>query len=135
VKPVDVTTNKITEKDVKKHCENFISCIKSGELKQSLAYFAPQYVKEQHDGLLSGRTEQFLAEFLSGNSLTGEEFIVPYNISDIKSIKITKTQVMPDEIEAEAIFEIELTTGVKYTVELYLSIDDANRLRFWGPVG
>ena len=79
----EAQTNEITNEDIERHCENFIHCIKSGKLKKSLAYFAPEYVKEQHDHFLGGRTNQFLTEFLSGNSLTGEQFIVPKNVSDI----------------------------------------------------
>jgi hypothetical protein len=129
-----ISTHKITDKDVRKHCENFINCIKSGELKQSLAYFAPKYVKEEHDGFLAGRTDQFLSEFLAGYSLTGGDFIVPKNVSDIESIKIKKARVNPNAVEANVIFEIKLVTGVKYSVDVYLSIDN-NRLYFWGAVG
>ena len=130
----DDYAGKITNKDVRKHCEGFIKCIKSGKYKKALKYFASEYIEEQHNGFLRGNTDQFLREFLSGNSCTGEDFIVPKKLSDIKSIKINEARVKRNEIEAKVIFEIELNTGVKYLVEERLSIDK-KKLYLWGAYG
>ena len=81
---------KPTKEAVRKHCEKFIDCIMSGKLEEALTYMAAEYVRDQHDIFLGGATTQFLREFIAGNSLVGDDFIVPDNISDIESIKITE---------------------------------------------
>ena len=126
---------RITNADVEKHCKKFIECIMSGKLKKSLAYFAPEYVKKQHDGFLNGRTNQFLREFLAGMSITENMYIVPENLTDIEVIKIKETRITPDINEANAIFEIKLITGKTYSVEVLLLIERANKLYFWGAMG
>ena len=131
------TEPKPTNEAVRKHCEKFINCIISDKPEQALTYMAAEYVRDQHNIFLGGAISQFLREFLAGNSLIGDDFIVPDNISDIDSMKITEIRIDPDEFEfrANIIFEIKLTTGERYSVDVYMSIDERGRLGFLGAAG
>ena len=126
-----------SKKDVKNFTTEFITVLQSGDLQNSLRFFDPFYVQEQHDGMLGGNTSQFITEFLAGNMKTksGEEvFIVP-EMADIVSIKVKKTQVDVDLGAGFAEVEIKLNTGAKYKTSLTIVIGDSYKLYFFGPMG
>jgi hypothetical protein len=105
-----------------------------GNLKGTLYFFDPNYVAEQHDDFLEGRTEQFVAEFLCGNVKKGYYDMTP-QLNRIKSMKVKKTccDVEKDEIYADV--QIVMDYGVKYIVRLQLRVTESGDLRFIGAVG
>ena len=131
---VDVTAQEYTKSTVKGIANGFISTLTQGHLKGALSFFDPNYVAEQHDDFLEGRTEQFLAEFLAGNYKKGYYFITP-ELDRIKSMKVKKTccDLEKDEIYADV--QILMDYGVKYTVRLQIRVTDDGDLRFIGAVG
>ncbi|MBO7591895.1 MAG: hypothetical protein J6T00_00790 [Bacteroidaceae bacterium] len=131
---VEVNAQEYTKSTVKGIANGFISTLMQGQLKGVLSFFDPNYVAEQHDDFLEGRTEQFVAEFLAGNYKKGYYFITP-ELDRIKSMKVKKTccDLEKDEIYADV--QILMDYGVKYTVRLQLRVTDAGDLRFIGAVG
>ena len=127
---------KPTKGEAKKITKGFISAVMSGDLKLSLEYFAPEYVSEQHDSFLEGRTEQFVMEFIGGVPVTKEgkqlDYITPKQ-KDIASMKIKDVVVLSDTMYS--VVEITLKNGSKYTTDLNIAVVDGEMLRFWGAVG
>jgi len=127
---------KPTKGEAKKITKGLISAIMSGDLKKSLEYFAPEYVSEQHDSFLEGRTEQFVMEFIGGVPVTkdGEQldFITPKQ-KDIASMKIKDVVVLDETMYS--VIEVTLKNGSKYTTDLNIEVIGGEMLRFWGAVG
>ena len=127
---------KPTKGEAKKITKGFISAVMSGDLKLSLEYFAPEYVSEQHDSFLEGRTEQFVMEFIGGVPVTKEgkqlDYITP-KLKDIASMKIKDVVILSDTMYS--VVEITLKNGSKYTTDLNIAVVDGEMLRFWGAVG
>ena len=123
--------NKNTVKNI---TNSFIVTLMSGDLQGTLEFFDPNYVADQHDNFLEGRTEQFVSEFLAGSYKKGFYFITP-ELNRIKSMKVKKTccDLEKDEIYADV--QILMDYGVKYTVRLQLRVTDDGDLRFIGAVG
>lgn len=127
----------LSKKDVKIFTNDFIIVLQSGDLENSLNFFYPYYVEDQHNKMLSGNTSQFITEFLAGNMKTksGEEvFIVP-KMADIVGIKVKKTELNIEQGTGIADIEIKLNTGSKYKTSLMLVIGADKKLYFVGPVG
>ena len=126
---------KPTKGEAKKITKGLISAIMSGDLKKSLDYFAPEYVSEQHDSFLEGRTEQFVMEFLGGVPVTKDgkqlDYITP-KLHNIASIKIKDIVIFEEAMYS--IVEVTLKDGSKYTTDLNIAIVD-EELKFWGAVG
>lgn len=131
---VNANAQKYTKSTVKGIANAFISTLQRGAVKETLGFFDPKYVAEQHDSFLEGRTEQFVAEFLAGSYKKGYYFITP-ELNRIKSMKVKKTccDLEKDEIYADV--QIVMDYGVKYTVRLQLVPTDVGDLRFIGGVG
>ena len=131
---VDANAQKYTKSTVKGITNAFISTLMQGNLKGTLQFFDPNYVAEQHDDFLEGRTEQFVAEFLCGNVKKGYFDMTP-QLNRIKSMKVKKTccDVEKDEIYADV--QIVMDYGVKYIVRLQLRVTESGDLRFIGAVG
>lgn len=127
---------KPTKGEAKKITKGFISAIMSGDLKLSLEYFAPEYVSEQHDSFLEGRTEQFVMEFIGGVPVTKEgkqlDYITPKQ-KDIASMKIKDVVIIGETMYS--VVEVTLKDGSKYTTDLNIAVVDGEMLRFWGAVG
>lgn len=119
---------------VKNITNSFIATLMSGDLQGTLEFFDPNYVAEQHDSFLEGRTEQFIAEFLAGSYKKGFYFITP-ELSRIKSMKVKKTCCDLEKNEIYADVEILMDYGVKYTVRLEMLVTEYGDLRFIGAVG
>ncbi len=119
---------------VKNITNSFIATLMSGDLQGTLEFFDPNYVAEQHDSFLEGRTEQFVAEFLAGSYKKGFYFITP-ELSRIKSMKVKKTCCDLEKNEIYADVEILMDYGVKYTVRLEMLVTEYGDLRFIGAVG
>ena len=123
--------NKNTVKNI---TNSFIVTLMSGDLQGTLEFFDPNYVAEQHDNFLEGRTEQFVAEFLAGSYKKGFYFITP-ELSRIKSMKVKKTCCDLEKNEIYANVEILMDYGVKYTVKLEMIITENGDMCFIGAVG
>ncbi|MBR5982869.1 MAG: DUF4878 domain-containing protein [Bacteroidales bacterium] len=127
---------KPTKGEAKKITKGFISAVMSGDLKKSLDYFAYEYVREQHDGFLEGRTEQFVMEFIGGVPITKEgkqlDFVTP-TLQNIASIKIKDVVIIGEEMYS--VIEVKLKDGSKYSTDLNIVTVDGEMLRFWGAVG
>ena len=127
---------KPTKGEAKKITKGFISAVMSGDLKLSLEYFAPEYVSEQHDSFLEGRTEQFVMEFIGGVPVTKEgkqlDYITPKQ-RDIASMKIKDVVIIGETMYS--VVEVTLKDGSKYTTDLNIAVVDGEMLRFWGAVG
>ena len=131
---VGANAQNYTKNTVKGIAHGFISTLMEGNLKGTLYFFDPNYVAEQHDDFLEGRTEQFVAEFLAGNIKKGYYAITP-QLDRIKSMKVKKTccDLEKDEIYADV--QILMDYGVKYVVRLQLRITESGSLGFIGAVG
>ena len=123
--------NKNTVKNI---TNSFIATLMSGDLQGTLEYFDPNYVADQHDNFLEGRTEQFVAEFLAGSYKKGFYFITP-ELNRIKSMKVKKTCCDLEKNEIYANVEILMDYGVKYTVKLEMIITENGDMCFIGAVG
>ncbi len=131
---VCVNAQKCTKSTVKGIANGFISTLMEGNLKGTLGFFDPSYVAEQHDDFLEGRTEQFVAEFLSGNVKKGYYDMTP-KLSRIKSMKVKKVCCNPEKEEYYADVKILMDYGVAYIVRLDMRITESGDLRFIGAVG
>lgn len=131
---VDANAQTYKKSTVKGLANGFISTLMEGNLKGTLYFFDPNYVAEQHDDFLEGRTEQFVAEFLCGNVKKGYYDMTP-QLNRIKSMKVKKTccDLQADEIYADV--QIVMDYGVKYIVRLQLRVTESGELRFIGAVG
>jgi len=123
--------NKNTVKNI---TNSFITTLMSGDLQGTLEFFDPNYVADQHDNFLEGRTEQFVAEFLAGSYKKGFYFITP-ELNRIKSMKVKKTCCDLNKNEIYANVEILMDYGVKYTVKLEMIITENGDMCFIGAVG
>ena len=123
--------NKNTVKNI---TNSFIATLMNGDLQGTLEYFDPNYVADQHDNFLEGRTEQFVAEFLAGSYKKGFYFITP-ELNRIKSMKVKKTCCDLEKNEIYANVEILMDYGVKYTVKLEMIITENGDMCFIGAVG
>jgi hypothetical protein len=134
VASVSVNAQEYKKSTVKGIANGFISTLMQGNLKGTLYFFDPDYVAEQHDDFLQGRTEQFVAEFLCGNVKKGFYDMTP-ELNRIKSMKVKKTccDVEKDDIYADV--QIVMDYGVKYIVRLQLRVTESGDLRFIGAVG
>lgn len=119
-----------SESDVARFCNSFGLLIVNGSYKTTLAYFDPDYVKEQHDENLGGRTEQFLAEFLF-NSLDGK--LIP-KLNEIKAVK-TENIRFNGRREAAATLFITLKNGKSYTTDVTVLIYSKKIMYFLGAFG
>lgn len=131
---VDANAQKYTKSTVKGIANGFISTLMQGNQKGALYFFDPDYVEEQHDNFLEGRTKQFIEEFLCGNIKKGYYDMTP-ELNRIKSMKVKKTccDLENDEIYADV--QIVMDYGVKYIVRLQLRVTESGDLRFIGAVG
>ena len=125
---------KYTKATVKNITESFIATLMQKDLPGTLEFFEPNYVAEQHDNFLEGRTEQFVAEFLAGSYKKGYYFITP-ELNRIKSMKVKKTCCDLEKNEIYATVEILMDYGVKYTVKLDMVISENGDMCFIGAVG
>ncbi|MCB0712181.1 MAG: hypothetical protein KDD67_07610 [Ignavibacteriae bacterium] len=93
-----------------------VSLLKQGVAKQDkkllMELMDPDYVREQHDQFLGGRTDQFLNEFFSGENVERGEFVNPH-VEDLKSV----VDVTVTELEGEGSYEvnaiIEMKSGIR----------------------
>ena len=132
---VDANAQKYTKNTVKGITNAFISTLMECEsLESTLVFFDPDYVAEQHDDFLEGRTKQFLEEFLCGNVKKGYYDMTP-ELSRIKSMKVKQTccDLEKDDIYADV--KIVMDYGVKYVVRLKMVVTESGDLRFIGAVG
>ncbi|MBO4806977.1 MAG: hypothetical protein IK005_10195 [Paludibacteraceae bacterium] len=116
----------------------FAKAVMSGDLQKAMTYLDPNYVREQHDGFLEGRTNQFFLELLAGTIIGedgSENFYVPSSLNEITSIDVSSTNCTETP---SATFLIKLKDGRSF----YLTIDteEANtaegvRPMFVGAVG
>lgn len=61
--------------DLESFLKGFEAAVLSNDPGRILPYMDKDYLREQHDSLLQGRTYQFLNEFFSGNSLEKQTFV------------------------------------------------------------
>lgn len=61
--------------DLESFLKGFEAAVMSKDPGRILPYMDKDYLREQHDSLLQGRTYQFLNEFFSGNSIEKQTFI------------------------------------------------------------
>lgn len=75
--------------DLESFLKGFEAAVMSKDPGRILPYMDKDYLREQHDSLLQGRTYQFLNEFFSGNSLEKQTFI---NVDYKKINAITRNE-------------------------------------------
>ncbi len=131
---IPVSAQKIKKKDIKKMCVKFEQAILSKNYKKSLTFFEPEYKKEQHDGMLSGRTNQFLTEYLAGYQKGEKRLTIP-KLSEIKSIKFKKIKINSENNEAEAILKVKLKDGRKLKASTIIYLKSKTEIYLIGGVG
>ncbi len=76
--------------DLQAFLTDFEASVSAGNQGNVMALMDPNYVKEQHDGMLDGRTEQFISEFLSGVSESGTFKTISLN--EVKSTEFIRLE-------------------------------------------
>lgn len=124
-----------TKSEARQITREFIRQVMSGNLKRSLNYFAPEYVRTQHDSFLEGRTAQFVSEFIGGNvvSKSGVDlgFVSP-DYTDIASMKVKKVEIGEN---VSVLVEVKLHDGTRYHTVFNMVVVDGDKLRYYGAVG
>ncbi len=78
-------------KDLSSFLHSFEKSVTLNDSAEILSHIDKNYIKEQLENMLEGRTEQFLNEFFSGNNVDGSGFVsVKYNT--IKGIYFSSLQ-------------------------------------------
>ncbi len=131
---VPMSAQKVKKKDIKRMFVQFEQSILSKNYKKSLTFFDPDYKAEQHDGMLEGKTNQFLSEFLAGYQKRKNIMTVP-ELSDIKSIKLKKIKIDRPNDEAEAVLIVRLKNGKKLTSLTFLTLKSKKEIYLFGGVG
>jgi len=121
-----------SKKVVKDFCNNFASTVEKGDLNSALTYMEKDYVKNQHDVMLEGRTDQFFSELLAGWDKK-DVFIAP-ELKEIKTFKITKIAIL-EESYAKISFKITLKDGTVISNWLHLYSQPDGSMSFIGPLG
>ena len=123
------TTQAKPPKDLKKFAKAFEKASKLGTYADLMPFFDENYVKVEHDTLLSGRTEQFICEFLSGTLEDSDAWYSPKDITKIKKVKVKLGEKRPDGSWSAKLFIINWD-GKRY------STDTSINLRDWtSPIG
>jgi hypothetical protein len=80
-------------KDLNQFLSDFEYAVITNNQSQVLNFMDPDYIKEQLDDFLQGRTEQFLNEFFCGMKTDGSGFECPEfdNITNFEFVNIEKT--------------------------------------------
>lgn len=120
---------------VHNHLSEFELAVKNHDQEKVMSLLDKAYVKEQHDGFLGGRTEQFLNELLCGEPVSEGKFKCPgfNNISQIKLVKMEKN----DDLYH---LSYQITAdGVSYKAWLGLKVKETNpenySILLFGAVG
>ncbi len=125
---VFLTTNlsaqKFGKKNIKTMCENFEATILKRDYKASLDFFEPEYKKAQHDDMLGGNTQQFLAEFLAGYE-KGKEIMTVPKLAEIDQILFKKIKIDNKNFDAEVQVIVVLKNKKK--------IKDTKTIYFYSP--
>ena len=117
----------------------FAKAVMAGDLQKAMTYLSPNYIKEQHDGILEGRTDQFFRELLIGTITDQdgkEQFYVPASLDEIASIDDINTDCI--KLEPSATFHIKLKDGRSYyrTLETEaVKTEEGYRPLFVGDLG
>ena len=101
-------------KDLKKFTKSFEKAVKLNTYSDLMPFFDDAYVKEQHDMMLEGRTEQFVREFLGGKNEKTGSYETPKDITVIKKIKVNNVQSR-DDGSWSATLTITHWDGTRYT--------------------
>lgn len=115
----------------------FATAYLQGNLQKALQFFSPQYVAEQHDNALGGRTEQFIAEFLSGayTNDAGEEVYLSPKAEEISTITVVQVECAGSPIVTVS---VGLKNGKFYNVPLStesVASEDGISFMFVGSLG
>jgi len=107
------------EGDLKAFADRFSKAANSHDESAMLMLMDPQYRKEQHDGMLEGRTEQFINEFFCGNVIKSKDNQSNFGCPGFKNIsKVKIKQVFSHEFGYQ--FQIEFKAGKTVYTSTYL---------------
>lgn len=123
-------------KEAKTTIKTFQKSVKAHDQSGIMSTLESNYVKEQHDGFLEGRTEQFINELLCGTDLQSDKFQCA-KLDDILSIKLATYDIMDDKIYVRYTVT---TSDKKIDIELYLfptkyENTDKTTYKFIGAIG
>lgn len=133
--PVDTdkaeNLNNIQSK-IDRFLESFESAVESHDSDQIMSHMDPDYVKEQHDNFLGGRTDQFINEFFGGYKKNTKEFkTVPYR--EIKKLKLLN--LVHDGDNFYTVSYLVKAKGLKVTCEWSVKIRFNGGNTAFGMVG
>ncbi len=122
--------------------DRLVTALRGGVAMQDrdrlMALMDPEYVQEQHDRLLEGRTDQFLNEFFAGTEVVSGKFrsVEVEELQRIERIDIEETDE-DDRYEVEAI--LLTSAGTEIRVAWYIVVErlSSKQYRAWlrGTVG
>lgn len=124
-----------TPKEAKVTVKAFEKAVKSHDQQGIMTLMDPEYVKEQHDEFLEGRTEQFIDELFCGMVVNSDKQFKCMPLNSIKKIKLSSIdmEANPANVsfhvtsdEFEIIMEIGMTS---------IQVDGKTVYRFYGAMG
>jgi len=129
-------SQQVNEKKLKKFCVGFAKAVESNNAKKCLKFFDSQYVKEQHDVFLEGRTSQFVSEFLLGFSegafnASGEDRPSLDKVSSMNFLHILRDA----NGNITAVFDLQLKSGKSYRLMAPISVSGSSGFGIVGAMG
>lgn len=124
---VESPFNTMSEDQMTKVGNEFLTAVVNGDLQKALTYFSRNYVAEEHDQFLNGRTSQFITEFFA-MEYTNEEGNSEWkniDLSDIKAAKVVKAD-SGDGLNGSITIELEMADGKKYTGKFTMEMEMPN---------
>ncbi|MBP5366316.1 MAG: hypothetical protein J6Y82_10440 [Bacteroidales bacterium] len=126
----------VTEDLIKETAQQFIDYVLKGDYDNALTCFDYEYVEEQYNSFLSGRTNQFIGEYLFGFYVDekGEEQPFTPDLDQIQSITIIEVSLEG----LNATVNVTMKDGKSYNTTMDMTIEtlgDTARLGLIGAVG
>jgi hypothetical protein len=113
--------------DVIEFLNHFEQAVLTGNVSKLMALMAPSYVREQHDQILEGRTEQFILEFFGGyfiddKKVDGSRYYC-YRLSQITAVTINKIENHGHGYGDE--------NEISYTIWYTIEGDKGTMIKYW----
>lgn len=123
------------EGDLKVFANRVTKAANAHDASAMLMLMDPQYRKEQHDGMLEGRTEQFINEFFCGNIIKSKDSQSNFGCPGFNKIsKVKIKHVFPHEHGYQ--FQMEFRAGkTVYTSTYFVRIRNTKQGVGYGLVG
>lgn len=121
-------------KFIKQFFDDFETAVWAKNKPKIMTFFHPDYVKEQHDEMLEGRTDQFLKEYFCGSAMDGSRKFSCFGLEEIERMERVYIR---QESKGYAAAYILYGNGKKITLTLgALPIEGKNnKYGLWGAVG